>query len=631
MLRVHPLSLLLPLLLFLTPPVGAQPLGQERASPGALAPSQSGIEAQALPDAPTWARMLEFDRRVSFSPGTTELAREQLLAGGLGPDRRSAAWLALASSGASDLRATFVRGAQALSGVRQYACIFALGALRDGTDAELLALAEDPRESVRAAALVAMVASSRPALRRWVEEQALDPRARDATAAQQALALFGSGSSAPFEAGRYWLALRKDAARHYGLIDGQSWLVYCGRELAQNTGFLEVVVLRSSSRIVRPGVRDMLLGTLLKSTGPERLRAAVRGMPRELSRLVDSGLWLPADDSEWRVIFDEAESYGQEAFVQELIQRGLQQPALSWRAAALALRCGVVDLGAFADEDLGRLAPAQRIEALRALGEGGRPGSLQRVMAWLGDESLPVAAAAQIAAMRLGVRQAETSVRVALANKQHRMHKVLLVELTRVVRDPRAAALLDELLFSLEGELRLFVASALARDGSRAARAVVREALDAQPPLEPERALVLVSALARRPVVDDLSTLRAWFPAEPGPRTMTLNMELAGILAQLSDPVVMPLLQTALWRSRFEVSMLAGARIVESDGLSALREHALNPPALVRSEDVRRVGYALGLWGGFPELDALTARLRHNSGAPAVQGAMLGVLSTRTN
>jgi hypothetical protein len=46
---------------------------------------------------------------------------------------------------------------------------------------------------------------------------------------------------------------------------------------------------------------------------------------------------------------------------------------------------------------------------------------------------------------------------------------------------------------------------------------------------------------------------------------------------------------------------------------------------------VRRVGYGLGLWGGFTELETLSARLRHNSGAPAVQGALLGVLSTRTH
>lgn len=631
MLRMSPLSLLALLLVLLAAPAAAQERGAEQSDEPAVTAPVSALESAPLPDAPSWALWLERDGLIGFSARTGGAAREDLQKGGLGPDRQSAAWIALAAGGAHDLRLTFERGARALKGVRQYACIFALGALKDGTEAQLLELADASEEHMRAAAMVAMLASNRPALRRWVEERARDPRSREYEAARDALGLFGSGTPRPFEAGKYWLALRFEAARHYGLISGQSWLAYCGRELAQDPGFLEVVVLRSTARIPRPGLRDLLLGSLQNGTGPERLRAAVRGMPRELSRLVESELWLPADDAEWRLIFDEAESYALEAFLPELLERGMQQRSIAWRAAALALRSGAQELGEFADEDLSRMPPAQQGEALRALGEAARAGSLQRVMAWIGSESPAIAAAAQVAAMRLGVRAAEVSVRAGVENSQHRLHKALLVELTRVVRDPRAAALLDEVLPALKGDLQLFVACALTRDGNRTARAMLRTALDANPPLEPERAQVLVAALARRPTTEDLATLHAWFPAEPGPRTRSLNLELASMLAQLSDPVVTPLLQNALWQCRFEVSMLAAARIVENAGLNTLRENALNPPASARSEDVRRVGYALGLWGGFAELETLTARLRHNSGAPAVQGALLGVLATRTH
>ncbi len=633
MLRMSLLSPLLLLLAVLAPPVEAQePAQPGTAQSGTAQVSQSRIETLALPDAKVWGQWLERDRNLSFSARTTSNAREDLQQGGLGQDRQAAAWLGLAHSGAHDLRLTYERGAHALSGVRQLACIFALGALQEGTESVLIQLAEDPSETKRSAALLAMLATGRPSLWRWVEERALDARSRDQAAARAALALWQrTPDSAPHEIGKQWLALRFEAARHYGLIAGESWLVYSGRMLADDPGFLELFVLRSSARIARPGVRDLLLGVLQKSTGPERLRATVRGMPRELSRLVDSGLWEPADDLEWRLILDEVELYGSEAFVPELLQRGLTRPGIAWRAAALALRSGLENLGAFAAEDLAKLAVPVRIEALRALGEAVRPGSLQRVMPFVADGSAPVACAAQVAAMRLGVRSAEVSVRAAVDNAAHRLHKSMLVELTRVIRDPRAAGVLDETLRNLDGDLGLYVATALTRDGSRSARERVRAALNAQPPLESERAQVLVAALARRPSTEDLATLRAWFPTDPQPRSRALNLELASMLAQLSDPVVLPLLQAALWRDDFEISMLAAARMVELGGMTALRDAVLSPPPRARSEDVRRVGYGLGLWGGFTELETLSARLRHNSGAPAVQGALLGVLSTRTH
>ena len=45
---------------------------------------------------------------------------------------------------------------------------------------------------------------------------------------------------------------------------------------------------------------------------------------------------------------------------------------------------------------------------------------------------------------------------------------------------------------------------------------------------------------------------------------------------------------------------------------------------------MRRVGFALGSFGGLPELETLAKQLRYNSGSPALQGGLLGFLSTRT-
>ena len=78
---------------------------------------------------------------------------------------------------------------------------------------------------------------------------ALRDRVRQA-AARAALALWQrTADSAPYEIGKQWLALRFEAARHYGLIAGESWLVYSGRMLADDPGFLELIELRSSARI----------------------------------------------------------------------------------------------------------------------------------------------------------------------------------------------------------------------------------------------------------------------------------------------------------------------------------------------------------------------------------------------
>ena len=46
--------------------------------------------------------------------------------------------------------------------------------------------------------------------------------------------------------------------------------------------------------------------------------------------------------------------------------------------------------------------------------------------------------------------------------------------------------------------------------------------------------------------------------------------------------------------------------------------------------DRRRVGFAAGVWGGVEYMNTLARELRWASGDPALQGALLGVLSTRT-
>lgn len=45
---------------------------------------------------------------------------------------------------------------------------------------------------------------------------------------------------------------------------------------------------------------------------------------------------------------------------------------------------------------------------------------------------------------------------------------------------------------------------------------------------------------------------------------------------------------------------------------------------------MRRVGFACGEWGGYPVLEWLEGKRMQGSADPVLQGALLGMLSTRT-
>ena len=74
--------------------------------------------------------------------------------------------------------------------------------------------------------------------------------------------------------------------------------------------------------------------------------------------------------------------------------------------------------------------------------------------------------------------------------------------------------------------------------------------------------------------------------------------------------------------------MLAAGLIVQSRGITALEEELDTPPTPVTGNDLRRVGFALGEWGGVDALEALSRR--RPAGDPAVQGAYLGAMSSRS-
>ncbi len=405
-------------------------------------------------------------------------------------------------------------------------------------------------------------------------------------------------------------------------------LVY--RALGERAEFRSEVILRAAAAIDRPGVRDLLFGALLHGTGQARLRAAARGLPRELALLVQNGLWKPADVQEWTVLFDELEQQHLEAYTPELFEAALGEPALKARALELCSRSGAQDLAPLIDEFLPKASPEERVRLCRAMGQSEDAAYLGRLTALSAAKEPDVRAAALVAGLLLGSRPAEAALRAALGKRGDPLRAVLLRELAANARSTPALVVLQDEFPGAQDDERRVLALALAREGVREARAWCREALTSEPPPAPEDARELLAALRARLTSEDTQAVRASFPREDTPENLALNIELALALVELADAPVYPLLQAALWKGSFEVSLLAGALLAQVSGMHALRDEAANPPASARSTDLRRVGFALGCFGGLPELEALARTLRYNSGAPALQGVLLGFLSTRT-
>ena len=78
------------------------------------------------------------------------------------------------------------------------------------------------------------------------------------------LAFFEDPTSAPpSDAVTRLFDLRFEAAKQFGVLDGQSWAVSVLDELRENESFLDQVVLLSAAEAELPGVKDHMLELLL--------------------------------------------------------------------------------------------------------------------------------------------------------------------------------------------------------------------------------------------------------------------------------------------------------------------------------------------------------------------------------
>lgn len=607
---------------------GAPPVPEPTAASAGDASRAQEPAPRPLPDAARWRELLARDVRVSFTPRTGADARALLATSTPSAEKRAAAWLALGSCGAVSERLALEDLARHGAGVERLAAILALGELSTGVEALFTSLTSE-EDDVAQCALLALLRSNRAASRRRVEEIANDPghRLHDAAGALLVFVADRSGST-PNAASALLLELRWNAGRLFGLVDGQAWQVLQVQRLAADPAFRRELVVRRAARLYRPGARDHVLAMLLAGQGAARITTAVAAMPIEVQALVDNDLWTPADLGEWGLVLDTIEARGLASIVPGLLERAAAIERLHYRTTVLLARTGKIELARYVDPDLSRLPIEDRLDACDAFAISGDAGWRSRLEDLEQSLDAPVRLAARVARMRLGSRAAEDEVRTTLEDVEHADHVELVKVLRRVARDPFVGNLLEDWLPKAQGSEALDVAVTLCLEGRITARSRVRAALAADPTPTGAEALRLLRALGRRPGPEDLELLRQLFPLED---ERDVEVELASALLELGDPEVQPILRVSLWRDDFDLSLLAAAVLAEvGGGARVLRDELRVPPPEASSTDLRRVGFAIGAWGGMREAEELARDLRYASGHPALQGALLGVLSTRT-
>ncbi len=200
----------------------------------------------------------------------------------------------------------------------------------------------------------------------------------------------------------------------------------------------------------------------------------------------------------------------------------------------------------------------------------------------------------------------------------------LVEALAAASADRRVRDLLSIARARASDSLRLKVDAELAYHGETRSRVALRERLRDERPRGVDGARAIAS-LARGYGLGDLELVRELFPLGDD---LEVDVELALALIVARDAAVVPLLRAALWSEPWNRSVLAAALLVAQGGIDALRAELTRPPAGVTERDLRRVGFALGEWGGASEVDRLAGRV--GAADPALQGALLGALSART-
>jgi HEAT repeat protein len=589
-------------------------------------------EHYALMHVAEWPDFVARDRRATFGLRTEPDAARELARPEASERAKCAAVFALGAAQAFSERARIQALAQGPKGELRNAALWALGALGSATDLpELLAGLERGAAVAEASAMALALHGSREARAR------LERLAGDAEHEVRQLAADALGAVAPeprdSELARRLLDLRFEAARRFGLIDGEAWDVVLINDLARHQRFVGRLVYRCAAELRRPGIRDHFLEVALAGAPPERMRGVVAAIPSELARMIDNDLYTPADPAEWRALVDEIDRRRLESLTEPILRRALGQSELRLECAALLARVGATGASDLLDASLRSLDAEERRTAARALGERGGERYLPSLAAMESDLDAHVRAAALVARCRHSDQPAVERLRQHLAldverakaEDAHPEALLLVEELLECAADASVRKHVLDLLPRLPERWKGAFAAELCFGGHEPAKAMLRDSLRAERP-SGERGARAVAALGIDARAADLTLARELFPLGDD---FDVDLELASLLLRAKDGEVLPILRGALWSEPWNRSVLAGALWIEMAGTAGLRLELQRPPTGVSSRDLRRVGFALGEWGGESEVRRLSERV--GGADPALQGAVLGALGARTH
>jgi hypothetical protein len=562
---------------------------------------------------------------ISFSSASARAAIRDLDSELTDAARRATALMALGASRAPGVLVRLEAWARGGGQLERRAALLALGELGTEGIAVLRQMVDDPDPKVAEAALFGLLRVGSSVLRAEVTAIGDDAAHPHARIARIVLGFVERPGAFPPESATLLSELRWDAARRYGLVGGKSWTQLRVEDLESDPDFVQAVVLRTALDYSLPGIEDHLL-ELLGEGGPAVVRAAARRIPLTLGQRLKDGAWTPANLAEWTATLEGVElaRFPREAYF--LARGALQVPELRLRAAGAMLAMGDETAPAEVEDALFTGDLAQRVLLCRSLGSSQDPRWVRELSKIRREPELTLRTAALVAQMRMGYRPAEEVVRSTVLDGPLEEADALAVELLAVAGDPRVPALLDAVFPRLIGETRIRVGAHLVGAGRLAPRGELRVLLEQG--RSGIHGAAIVRALAASGDQNDRNLLASLFPVEgSAPSDFELNVELARALVRSNHALGMALLHRALWSPPWNQSVLAAGIMVRARGISALHQELDTPPTPVTQRDLRRVGFALGEWGGTEALEALARR--RPAGDPALQGAYLGAMSVR--
>ncbi|MBM3989531.1 MAG: hypothetical protein FJ298_00840 [Planctomycetes bacterium] len=600
----------------------------------ALAPARVDAVAPArveLLKASAWPDLCARDARGSWGMRTASSAMAALDDRSAAPARRAAAVLALGAAREAQGRTRVIELTAEKDLQLKCAAIWALGLYADVRDLPaLLDFASRKVPQVAEAGAFALGLNGTTAALSALERLAHGDEGPAAIGARAALALRAAPPQES-ELARAYLEVRFEAARAHGLVDGQAWESLLLEDLSRNQRFLNRVVYRSASLLERRGVADHFLEIALALAPPERLRGVVRAIPSQLAQLVEAGLFQPSSDEEWRILVDEIARERLESRTEPLLRRAWSVLSVRPQAAALLARAGADHSLKLLELHLRSADASERALAAEALGGARDPSYVSDLAALELDLDPLVRSTALVARVRLGDASALVTLRERaglVGERTMELHAdagAVLEALSRCGGESGVRGVAVELLPRVPAGAKVRLASELLLGGYEPSRDIVREYLLSQRPAG-ELGRLAVEALGRQPGAADLALMRTLFPLGD---ELDIDVELACALVRTGDAEVVPLLRSTLWSEPWNRSVLAAALWIEAAGMDPLRLELQRPPPTTSARDLRRVGFALGEWGGLAEVEWLGSRI--GPAEPGLQGAVLGALGARTH